>query len=200
MHPNPAAGERTTEPSDLLPPRAGAPETGETPRLVLRPKVQWMLAGPVLFALALAVLATGRLRAAPVALVLGLIGIAFLKSWFDRVELGPETVRRRTWLTRETVPLDQVDTLRLRRIAFPWLRWVRRGFKIGRFWSLPLTLRLMRGEDEPLLELRCGWWKGWQGMTRALLALNPELDLDQRTRGRIERYVGSTPLPASFHR
>lgn len=200
MQPDPLAGERTAEPSDLLPPRADVPGSGEMPRLVLRPKVQWLLAGPVLFVLALAAVAAGGGRGAPVAVVLGLLGIAFLKSWFDRVELGPETVSRRRFLTRETVPLDQVDTLRLRRIAFSWLRWVRRGFKVGRYWSLPLTLRLMRGEDEPLLELRCGWWNGWQRMTRALLALNPDLDLDQRTRGRIERYVGSTPLPASFHR
>jgi hypothetical protein len=58
----------------------------------------------------------------------------------------------------------------------------------------------MHGEDDPRFQLRCAWWNGWQRMTRAVLALNSELDLDQRTRGRIERYVGSTPLPASFHR
>jgi hypothetical protein len=194
MQPNPAAGEHSAESSDLLPRRPDEPEgeTSDGPRLVVRPKVQWLLAGPVLLVLALGAAASGRPRLLPIAVVLGLVGIALLGSWFDRVDLGPVTVRRRSLLSRVTIALDDVDTLRLRRIAWPWLRWVKRGFKVGRYWSLPLTLRLMHG-DAPQLELRCVWWSSWRELTRALLTLNPELDLDQRTRGRIDRYVGSSP-------
>jgi hypothetical protein len=201
MQPDPAADERAAEPSDLLPERSPASEHEPTPApaLVLRPKLQWLAAGPGLVLLAVLLLATGRLLAVPVALVLGAAGVAFLPAWRDRVDLGPDRVVRRSWRGRHVVALADVDTLRLRRIAFPFLRWIHRGYKFGRFWSIPLTLRLMHGEENPLLDLRCGWWHGWRELTRAVIALDPEIDLDQRTRGRLERYVG-VPLPASSQR
>jgi hypothetical protein len=149
--------------------------------------------GPALILFALLLLAVGRLRAAPFALVFLAIGVAFLPSIWARVDVAPHTIVRRGLRRRRTIAISQVDTFRLRRVAFPVLRGIHRGYKIGRYWSIPLTLRLLHGED-PLLELRCGWWNGWRELARYVIVVCPDADVDGRTRGRLERYVG-VPVP-----
>ena len=207
MQPKPAGDERAAEPaaSPLEPrepaARARAPKRerrtrAAAPTLVLRPQLHWRLVGPALILLALLVLAAGRLRAAPIAFVLVVIAVPFLPALRERVEVGPRSIVHRRWRGRRTAVLDEVDTLRLRRIAFPLLSRLRRGYKVGRFWSLPLTLRLLRGETV-LLELRCGWWDGWRELARYVIVSHPDVDLDGRTRGRLERYVGVALPPLS---
>lgn len=204
MHREPAGDERarelTASPPDPAPTVSDVPEPrraergrAERPTLVLRPQIHWRAAGPALILFALLLLAVGRLRAAPFALVFLAIGVAFLPSVWQRVDVSPHTIVKRSLRKRRTIAIDQVDTFRLRRIAFPLLSRIHRGYKIGRYWSIPLTLRLLHGED-PLLELRCGWWYGWRELARYIIVACPDVDLDGRTRGRLERYVG-VPLP-----
>jgi hypothetical protein len=191
------ASELTVSPPNPTPvvtdARARTRERAEHPTLVLRPQMHWRAAGPVLIVFSLVLLAVGRLRAAPFAVVFFAIGVVLLPALWARIDVGPSTVAQRTLRKHRTIALSDVDTFRLRRIAFAPLRFIHRGYKIGRFWSLPLTLRLLHGEDV-LLELRCGWWYGWRELARYIVVSYPDVDLDGRTRGRLERYVG-VPLP-----
>jgi hypothetical protein len=200
MQPKPAGHERAAESTDAPEEVADvpAPASPGTPALVLRPQAQWRAVGPGLIVFALLLVAVGRLRAVPVAFVLGVAGVAFLTAWWDRLDVGATTVLRRSWRGRQKIALADVDTLRLRRVHFALLRWLPRGYKFGRYWSIPLTLRLLSGE-RALLELRCAWWSDWRELTRFVIAACPDVDLDGRTRGRIERYVG-VPLPAGSQR
>jgi hypothetical protein len=160
---------------------------------VLRPHIHWRATGPALILLAIIVLAAGRLTAAPIALVILAIAAAFLPALWERVEVGPSTIHQRRWRGHTTFDFADVDTLRLRRVPFKLLAGLRRGYKVGRFWSVPLTLRLLQG-DTVLVELRAGWWEGWRELARYVIVSNSQVDLDGRTRGRLERYVG-VPLP-----
>jgi hypothetical protein len=171
----------------------GPRRAAKLPTLVLRPQIHWRAIGPALILLGILVLAVGRLDAAPIALLFLLVAAGFLPALWERVEVGPTTIHQRRWRRRTTVDFGDVDTLRLRRIPFKLLAGLRRGYKVGRYWSLPLTLRLLDG-DTVLLELRCGWWDGWRELARYVVVSNPELNLEGRTRGRLERYVG-VPLP-----
>jgi hypothetical protein len=199
MQPEPSGDERASEltvsPPDPTPVVSDAREreSADRPTLVLRPQIHWRVAGPALIGFGLLLLAVGRLRAAPFALVFFAIGAAFLPALWDRVDAGPGTIGQRSVRKHRKIALTDVDTLRLRRIAFPLLKGIHRGYKIGRYWSIPLTLRLLHGE-EVLLELRCGWWYGWRELARYVVVSCPDVDLDGRTRGRLERYVG-VPLP-----
>jgi hypothetical protein len=199
MQPEPARDERASEltvsPPEPTPVVADvrARESADRPTLVLRPQIHWRVAGPALILFGLVLLAVGRLRAAPFALVFFAIGAAFLPALWDRVDVGPDTIGQRSLRGNRKIALSDVDTFRLRRIAFPVLKGIHRGYKIGRYWSIPLTLRLLHGE-KVLLELRCGWWYGWRELARYIVVSCPDVDLDGRTRGRLERYVG-VPLP-----
>lgn len=156
-----------------------------TPALVLRPRIQWWLPGPALLVVAIAIVASGRW----LGLALMLIAVPLFPVLWVRLEVGEQAIRRRTWRgTWSTIPMGSVDALRLRRLPFGVLRWMRRGYRIGRFWSVPLTLRLQR-DVEVLIQLRCVWWSGWKDLARFVGSL-PEVDLDVRTRGRLDRYVG----------
>ncbi|MGZ6965303.1 MAG: hypothetical protein ACXVKA_13930 [Acidimicrobiia bacterium] len=180
------APSRTDSPGDpggdtVLPARV--PES--TPTLVLRPRVQCRLVGPAIVVVAFALVALGRLWG----VVLLPFAVPFVSSLWVRVEVGSDQVRRRDWRGRwSSVSMDHVDMLRLRRLPFAVLRWLPRGYRIGRFWTIPLTLRLQSGEDVRL-EIRCVWWKGWRDLAR-FGATIPGIDLDTRTRGRLSRYVG----------
>jgi hypothetical protein len=121
------------------------------------------------------------------------IAVAFLPAIWERVEVGPHTIVQRNWRRERTIDFDDMNAFRLRRIPFRAIAGLRRGYKFGRFWSIPLTLRLI-DRDVVLLDLRCGWWNGWQELARYVVVSHPDVDLDGRTRGRLERYVG-VPLP-----
>lgn len=166
------------------------------PRLVMRPQLPWRIAGPLLLLVALLTFAAGRLRALPFALVFAAAGVALLPAWRDRIEVGANVIHRRTWRREHTVGIADLDTMRLRRLAFPLLRWLPRGYRFGRYWSIPLTLKLLAGEDQRL-EIRCIWWGNWRELTRFVISAYPDVDLDGRTRGRLERYVGVVPTTPS---
>jgi hypothetical protein len=199
MHLEPAGDERVSEltvpSSEPGAPVSAAPEheRQERPTLVLRPQLHWRAVGPALIVLAMLLLAVGKLLLVPFALVFLAIGVAALRTFWERVDVSPGTIVQHSLRKHRTVPLAEVDAFRLRRVAFPVLAGLQRGYKIGRYWSIPLTLRLLH-RDEPLLELRCGWWYGWRDLARYVIVSCPDVSLDGRTRGRLERYVG-VPLP-----
>jgi hypothetical protein len=178
------------DPGGVLPARF------ETPTLVMTPQVQWRVGGPVLLLAAVAVVVLGPIWTLPLAVVLAATGVSLLPALRDRLEVGATFIRCRTIMHERTIDIGDVDTMRLRRVPFPLLRWLPRGYKVGRFWSIPLTMRLSNGED-PRLDLRCAWWSNWRELARFVLAVHPEVDLDSRTRGRLERYVGvAVPIPS----
>jgi len=190
MQSTPSEAGRTESRADLradsigdtvLPVRA----PGSSPTVVLRARVQWrapVLALPVLAAV---FLVFGQWSG----VVLLLFAVPFVPAWWIRIELNEQSVRRRDWRRRWTsVDLESVDGLRLRRLPFAALAWLPRGYRVGRFWSVPLTLRLQHGEAVRL-EARCVWWDDWRDLAR-YVAARPNIDLDARTRGRLGRYVG----------
>ena len=80
----------------------------------------------------------------------------------SRLVVSGVSIRQRGWSgRRRTIRLDTIDTLRLRRLPCGVrCAFLGRGFRIGRLWSVPLTLRLQTGA-EVRLQLRCVWWDGW---------------------------------------
>jgi hypothetical protein len=160
------------------------------PALVVRAKPAWRLAGPVLVVVGAAAVALGQLWGA------GIIAIAllFLPMLWIRLLVSGVSIRRRGWRGQSsTIRLDTIDTLRLRRMLFGPTRILGRGLSIGGFWGAPLTLRLQTGSDVRL-QLRCVWWNGWQSVAR-FMASEPGLDVDDRTRGRLDSYVGPAAAP-----
>ena len=160
------------------------------PALVVRPRLAWRLPGPLLLVAGAALVASGLRWGVAVAA----LGVLFLQTLWVRLLVTGVSIRGRGWRgQRTTIRLDTIDTLRLRRLSFGPTRILGRGFRIGRFWTVPLTLRLQTGSDVRL-QLRCVWWNGWQSVAR-FLASEPGMDLDDRTRGRLDSYVGPTPVP-----
>ena len=72
---------------------------------------------------------------------------------------------------------------------FAALQWLPRGYRVGRFWSVPLTLRLQHGEERPL-RAAVRVVGRVAGASPATSRARPGIDLDARTRGRLGRYVG----------
>jgi hypothetical protein len=189
-----SAGEQgVAEPVGSAVPVVASPRA--RPALVMRPQVGWRALGPGLILLAVLLVAVGRLRAVPVAFVLAAAGAALLPAWWDRLEVSEAAIVRRAWRGQHEVALADVDGMGLRRVSLVGLRFLPRGYRIGRYWTIPLTLRLLSG-DSVVLELRCIWWSHWRELTRYVVTTVPNLDVDGRTRGRLERYVGLL-LPAS---
>jgi hypothetical protein len=199
MQPKPAGEQHATapgapaerlapvDPVESSPP--AAPASRARPALVLRPQLPWRALGPGLILLAVALVAVGRLRAVPFAFVLVVVGAGLLPAWWDRLEVGETAIVRRAWRRHCTIAVADVDGMGLRRATLPALRFLPRGYKFGRYWTIPLTLRLLAGGDV-LLELRCVWWSNWRELARYIVTTVPDLELDSRTRGRLERYVG----------
>src|SRR5262245_13171385 len=127
MQPKHAGEERTAEPVEAPAETADAPvpaDAGE-PTLVLRPKLQWLAAGPGLIVLALLVLVAGRLSLLPLALalVLGALGVLLLPAWWDRLEVGATRITRSAWRhRRESVAVEDIDGFGLRRAPVKLLR------------------------------------------------------------------------------
>jgi hypothetical protein len=180
------SGTDRTEPPDRSAP---------VPSLLLRPRPLYRALGPVLLLVGIALVATGRVWGGGIALV-GLLALPM--TWF-RIEVGDATIRRRDWHGAwHRVPIDSLTGLRLRRVPFRVLRWVHHAFRIGRVWTVPLTLRLL-DRDHVRLELRCCFWRDWQALAR-FVATCPDIDIDPRTRGRFDRYVGPIELDTSSQR
>ena len=149
---------------------------------------------PALLAVAAVLVARGR----PWGIALLPAALVWTPVLWVRVEATESTVRRRSWRGRwRRVPLESITTLRLRRLPYRALRWVRRGYRIGRFWSVPLTLRLL-DESRVRLELRCAWWGSWRALAGFAASL-PDVDIDARSRARLDRYVGPIARDTSLH-
>ena len=180
----------------VLPAREPVPANAPapSPTLVLRPRILWRLPGPVLLLVAGGLAASGTLPG----LVLVPVALAFLPGVWRRIDVSEVSIRRRKWNGRRTVvPMESVDTLRLRRLPFRAIRFLGRGFRIGRFWSVPLTLEL-QSDEAVRLRLRCLYWRNWRGMVR-FVASQPGINLDEHSRGRLERYVGPLAAGTSVH-
>ena len=164
-----------------------------SPTLVIRARIQWRLPALVLPVVGVLLFVVGwRWGAAIVVLA-----APSVPAFWIRIEMADNQIRRRSWRRRwRTVELEPIDALRLRRLAFPVLAWLPRG-RIGRFWSVPLTMRLLH-EGTISLELRCVWWNGWREIARYVAAL-PGIELDARTRGRLGRYVGPIAFAPPAH-
>ena len=190
MQSTPSEADRTESRTDpgtdsigdtVLPVRA--PDA--SPTVVLRARVQWRAPVVVLPVLALVFIVFRQWSG----VVLLLFALPFVPALWIRIELSERTVRRRDWRRRWTpVDVESVDVLRLRRLPFAALAWLPRGYRVGRFWSVPLTLRLQH-DEAVRLEVRCVWWDDWRDLAR-YVAVRPNIDLDARTRGRLGRYVG----------
>ncbi len=177
----------------VLPARNGStPARDESmPALVVRPRSVWRILGPLFVVTGGVLVALGMLWGVAVIA----FGALFAPMLWMRIIVSGVSIRRRGWLGgRRTIRLDTIDTLRLRRLPFGLIRiFGKRGFRIGPLWTVPLTLRLQSGADIQL-QLRCVWWDGWQSVAR-FLSGEPGMNIDERTRGRLDTYVGPSPVP-----
>lgn len=177
------------QPSAGTQPSAAEAETRLAPSpdpvaVVLRPRLGFRIAGPLVGAFALVLLLAGWWWG----VLLLPPAIALLVASLERVELLPTAVRRRSWSGwAEPVPLERVVAFRLRRAPLRGLKLLRHGYRIGRWYSVPLTLRLVT-TDSTVLELRVACWAGWRALAR-YVAAQPTVHLDGKTRERLTRYA-----------
>lgn len=152
------------------------------PSLVLRPRLVFRLAGPILIVVGLVGAAAGF----PVALVLALIGLVGLAAWIPSVSVDDREIRFRGVFGTDTIPLTGIDEVRLRRVPFGPKRPGGRNLRIGRFCSTPMRLRVME-KDITLAQITAVYWDGWANLVRYLLSI-PSIGSEGRTRGRLDRY------------
>ncbi len=166
----------------------GAPDGGGDegvvggPTLTLRPGLVFRVLGPVLVTVGLLGAAAGVLPA----LVLAVIGIALLATWFPQITVNDHEIVIRRVISREVVRFDAMDEVRLRRVPFGPKHALRRTYRFGRFSTTPIRLRLMRNDDT-IAQVTVVFWEGWPGLVRYLLSI-PTITSDSRTRGRLDRY------------
>ena len=71
------------------------------------------------------------------------------------------------------------------RVPFGPPRPPHRSYRVGRFSTTPIRLRIV-GDDE-MIQLTTVVWDSWPALVRVLLTL-PDVQSDSRTRGRLDRY------------
>ena len=152
------------------------------PMLTLRPRLALRSVGPILIVLGLSGLAAGFVAG----VLLAAVGLAALVAWVPRVSVDDQEVRIRGVVRAETIPIDTIDEVRLRRVPIGPKRPARKTYRFGRFCSTPLRLRVMR-DDETLSQITVVFWEGWPKLARYLLSI-PGIDSESRTRGRLDRY------------
>ena len=152
------------------------------PSLVLRPRLVFRLAGPILIVVGI----VGAVAGFPVALVLALIGLVGLMAWVPSVSIDDREVRFRGVFKTDTVPLTGIDEVRLRRVPFGPKRPGGRNVRIGRFCSTPMRLRVME-KDITLAQITVVYWEGWANLVRYLVSI-PTISSEGRTLGRLDRY------------
>ena len=130
-------------------------------------------------------LAAGALEVTP-AFGIAALGLGVCLTWVPRLELDAHQLRVRRLRGSVTVPIDDIDEVRLRRVPIGRLRPVHRSYRIGRFCTTPLRLRVMHAQ-EPLVQLTVVAWARWPVLVRYLLS-RPDVASDSRTRGRLDRY------------
>ena len=166
---------------------AVTPEGGRTPGVaggpvvILRPRVTLLIAGPLLVVAGVAIFAAGSNAGAAV----GLLGVLVSLSWLPRVEVGDDVVRARGIVGTTVIPYAEIREVRLRRVPFGPPRPPHRSYRIGRFSTTPIRLRII-GDDE-MVQLTTVLWAGWPALVRVMLTL-PDVQSDSRTRGRLDRY------------
>ena len=151
------------------------------PTLVYRPRLALRLIAPALALIGMALVATGSLLGLAVIVVGAIDGLV----WLPRVELDSRRLRYRGIREVVEMPLDREIELRLRRVPFGPPRPPHRAYRIGRFASTPIRLRITSGADQ--VQLTIAYWEHWPGLVRALLTM-PTVTTDSRTRGRLDRY------------
>ena len=177
----------STEAKELTPQgvrlRGAAPVA--PPTVILRPQLWMRAAGPVLIVLALYGFYVGSRR---ISVVVLLAGLACLPALFVKIQVDEYSVRRRGvrgW--ERPVALDSVTELGLRRSPWRAFKWWPKGYRLGRFYSLPLRLRLLEGTNIRF-QLTVVFWRDWGTLAR-FMAARPDVHADGRTRGRLERYA-----------
>lgn len=152
------------------------------PTLTLRPRLVFRVLGPVLVAVGALGAAAGVLPA----LLLAVIGIALLPTWFPLITVNDHEIIVRRLTSSAVVPFDAMDEVRLRRVPFGPKHAIRRTFRFGPFSTTPIRLRLML-DDFTITQVTVVFWDGWPGLVRYLLSI-PTITSDSRTRGRLDRY------------
>ena len=84
------------------------------------------------------------------------------------------------------IPIRRVREVRLRRVPFGPPRPPHRSYRIGRFSTTPIRLRIIGDEDE-MIQLTAALWADWPALVRVCLTV-PGVQSDSRTRGRLDRY------------
>ena len=152
------------------------------PALVLRPRLAFRLAGPILIVVGI----VGAIGGLPIALVLSFIGLVGLVAWIPSVSVDDREIRFRGVFGTDTILLTGIDEVRLRRVPFGPNRPGGRNLRIGRFCSTPMRLRVME-KDITLAQITAVYWDGWANLVRYLLSIH-SIGSEGRTRGRLDRY------------
>ena len=162
----------------------GDDDTGAVvgPTLTLRPRLVLRLIGPVLIVAGIVGLAAGAVPA----IALSVVGFIALVAWVPSVSVNDREVRFRGVLRAETIPLSSIDEVRLRRVPLGPKRPGGRNYRIGRFCSTPMRLRVME-RDITLSQITVVFWEGWPKLVRYLLSI-PAITAEGRTLGRLDRY------------
>ncbi len=151
------------------------------PVVIFRPRVALRVAGPLVVIAGVALLVTGSIVGAAVVV----LGVLVSLSWLPKVEVGDEVVRARGLVGTTVIPYADVREVRLRRVPFGPPRPPHRSYRVGRFSTTPIRLRIV-GDDE-MIQLTTVVWDSWPALVRVLLTL-PDVQSDSRTRGRLDRY------------
>jgi hypothetical protein len=149
--------------------------------VVFRPRVVFLVLGPILLLGGIALVAVGS----TLGIVVAAVGAIVSLSWRPRVEVGNDVVRARALVGTTVIPYDEIHEVRLRRVPFGPPRPPHRSYRIGHFSTTPIRLRII-GDDD-MIQLTAALWSNWPALVRVVLAL-PGVASDPRTRGRLDRY------------
>ncbi len=168
-------------PEMAAPPRSDT-NVGGGPTLVLRPRIalRWTGLGLVFAAV------LGMTTASPAWVGLLLPGALLSLTWWPRLEVDIQEIRYRGVRRRATVPVRAIEAVQLRRVPFRPAHGPTHTYRVGRVASTPIRLRIQCGAETPI-QLTVLWWQGWPLLVRYLMTV-PEVAVDSRTRGRLERY------------
>jgi len=149
--------------------------------VIFRPRVLFLVLGPLVLLGGVAIVAAGSAAGVVVAIVGAVVSL----SWRPRIEVGDDAVRARALVGTTVIPYDEIREVRLRRVPFGPPRPPHRSYRIGRFSTTPIRLRIIGVDD--MIQLTVGLWSDWPALVRVVLSL-PGVESDSRTRGRLDRY------------
>ena len=149
--------------------------------MVFRPRLALRVSGLLILLGGAAIVGLGSLAGIPVLL----LGLILSLSWLPKVEVGDEIVRARGLVGTTVIADADVREVRLRRVPFGPPRPPHRSYRIGRFSTTPIRLRIIGDED--MIQLTAVLWANWPALVRVMLTL-PGVQSDARTRSRLDRY------------